>query len=219
MNGEERISRTEVTPPRAEPYEDEVEVAVVGAGPVGLTAAAMLVAYGIRTVVLDVADGDLGTRVRVATDHGGPHAEEASRLFGVSLATIGRYPTRRRGTVEVAPRPSPGRTAGIWKNAEERQAPWEQTEADTEASPEQHREAWESQGGVRVRSQRTRSGESVGRSWWTISRRTGATWCQETRGGAGLRGIFLPSFSKLKALPRRERRGPTDPYRVFSFEY
>jgi flavin-dependent dehydrogenase len=53
MNGNERIRRTEVTPPRAEPYDDEVEVAVVGAGPVGLTAAAMLAAYGIRTVVLD----------------------------------------------------------------------------------------------------------------------------------------------------------------------
>ncbi len=52
INGNERIRRTEVTPPRAEPYEDEVEVAVVGAGPVGLTAAAMLAAYGIRTVVL-----------------------------------------------------------------------------------------------------------------------------------------------------------------------
>ena len=60
MNGNERIRRTEVTPPRAEPYDDEVEVAVVGAGPVGLTAAAMLVAYGIRTVVLDGADGPAG---------------------------------------------------------------------------------------------------------------------------------------------------------------
>ncbi len=46
MTGNERIRRTEVTPPRAEPYEeDEIEVAVVGAGPVGLTAAAMLAAY------------------------------------------------------------------------------------------------------------------------------------------------------------------------------
>jgi 2-polyprenyl-6-methoxyphenol hydroxylase-like FAD-dependent oxidoreductase len=60
MNGNERIRRTEVTLPRAEPYEDEVEVAVVGAGPVGLTAAAMLAAYGIRTVVLDGADGPAG---------------------------------------------------------------------------------------------------------------------------------------------------------------
>ena len=35
----------------------EVEVAVVGAGPVGLTIASMLEAYGIRTVVLDQAAG------------------------------------------------------------------------------------------------------------------------------------------------------------------
>lgn len=55
MNGNERIGRTEVTPPRAEPY--EVEVAVIGAGPVGLTTATMLSAYGIRTVVLDRAAG------------------------------------------------------------------------------------------------------------------------------------------------------------------
>ncbi len=57
MTGNERIGRTEVTLPRAEPYEDEVEVAVVGAGPTGLTAATMLSAYGIRTVVLDRAAG------------------------------------------------------------------------------------------------------------------------------------------------------------------
>src|SRR5919202_4945968 len=39
---------------------DEVEVAVVGAGPVGLTMATMLAAYGIRTVVLDKAAGPAG---------------------------------------------------------------------------------------------------------------------------------------------------------------
>ncbi len=33
---------------------------MVGAGPVGLTAAAMLAAYGIRTIVLDGADGPAG---------------------------------------------------------------------------------------------------------------------------------------------------------------
>ena len=36
---------------------DEVEVAVVGAGPVGLTMVTLLTAYGIRTVVLDRAAG------------------------------------------------------------------------------------------------------------------------------------------------------------------
>ena len=34
---------------------DDDEVAVVGAGPVGLTIASMLEAYGIRTVLLDRA--------------------------------------------------------------------------------------------------------------------------------------------------------------------
>jgi 2-polyprenyl-6-methoxyphenol hydroxylase-like FAD-dependent oxidoreductase len=36
---------------------DEVEVAVVGAGPVGLTTAAMLFGYGVRVAVLDAAAG------------------------------------------------------------------------------------------------------------------------------------------------------------------
>jgi 2-polyprenyl-6-methoxyphenol hydroxylase-like FAD-dependent oxidoreductase len=36
---------------------DEVEVAVVGAGPVGLTTAAMLAGYGVRVAVLDGAAG------------------------------------------------------------------------------------------------------------------------------------------------------------------
>lgn len=42
---------------RSRPMPGEVEVAVVGAGPVGLTMATMLAAYGIRTVVLDRAAG------------------------------------------------------------------------------------------------------------------------------------------------------------------
>ena len=45
MNGNERIRRTEVTPSHVESYEDKVKVAVVGAVPVGLTAAAMLATW------------------------------------------------------------------------------------------------------------------------------------------------------------------------------
>jgi DNA-directed RNA polymerase specialized sigma24 family protein len=43
---------------------------------------------------------------------------EASRLFGVPLATIGRHARRGRETGEVAPRPSPGRTLRICVGAE-----------------------------------------------------------------------------------------------------
>src|SRR4028118_2034959 len=42
---------------RARLVPDEVEVAVVGAGPTGLTAAAMLAGFGVRVVVLDGAPG------------------------------------------------------------------------------------------------------------------------------------------------------------------
>lgn len=42
------------------PFPEEVEVAVVGAGPTGLMLAALLCAYGIRTAVLDRATGPAG---------------------------------------------------------------------------------------------------------------------------------------------------------------
>jgi transposase len=50
---------------------------------------------------------DLRLRVLTAVDRGTPRVEIV-RLFGVSLATIGRYVKRRRETGEVAPRPSTG---------------------------------------------------------------------------------------------------------------
>ncbi len=82
---------------------------------------------------------DLRLRVLAAVDRGDPYAQ-ISRLFGVSLATIGRYARRRRETGEVAPRPSPGRTARICKSAEERRALWEQLEENPEATLEEHRQ-------------------------------------------------------------------------------
>jgi 2-polyprenyl-6-methoxyphenol hydroxylase-like FAD-dependent oxidoreductase len=55
MNPNEHATRTSDTTDRSLP--EEVEVAIVGAGPAGLTLAAMLSGYGIRTVVLDGAQG------------------------------------------------------------------------------------------------------------------------------------------------------------------
>ena len=55
MNGNEPAIRT--AGPKARSVPDEVEVAVVGAGPVGLTIATLLVAYGIRIVVFDRSPG------------------------------------------------------------------------------------------------------------------------------------------------------------------
>ena len=66
MNGNEHATRTNGTNDR--PLPDEVEVAVVGAGPAGLTLAGMLSGYGIRTAVLDGAAGP-ACHSRVAVVH------------------------------------------------------------------------------------------------------------------------------------------------------
>jgi 2-polyprenyl-6-methoxyphenol hydroxylase-like FAD-dependent oxidoreductase len=55
MNGNEHATRTSDTTNRS--LTEEVEVAIVGAGPAGLTLAGMLSGYGIRTTVLERAAG------------------------------------------------------------------------------------------------------------------------------------------------------------------
>ena len=107
-------------------------------------------------------------RILAAVERGDPYAE-VSRLFGVSLATIGRYVRRKRETGEVAPRPSPGRTPRICNSAEERRALWEQLEENPEATLEEHRQVWEKKRGVLV-SVATMS-RAIRRLGWTYKQR------------------------------------------------
>ena len=129
---------------------------------------------------------DLRKRVLAAVDRGTAYGE-VSRLFGVSLATIGRYVRRRRETGEVAARPSPGRTPSICEGAEERRALWAQLEANPEATLERHRELWEERGGARV-SVATMS-RAIRRLGWTYKQRLwrppSATTSPEPAGASG----------------------------------
>ena len=111
---------------------------------------------------------DLRMRVLAAVDGGIPR-EEIVRVFGVSLATVGRWLRRRRQTGDVDARPSPGRTRSICSRAQERRALWEQLQAYPEATLEEHRELWEREGGVRV-SVATMS-RAIRRLGWTYKQR------------------------------------------------
>ena len=56
MNSNEDATRG-IADPSIRSLPEEIEVAVVGAGPVGLTMATILAAYGVRTAVFDRAAG------------------------------------------------------------------------------------------------------------------------------------------------------------------
>src|ERR671920_732988 len=58
MNANDEAMTTAASPVGTMP--EEVDVAVVGAGPTGITMAGTLAAYGIQTVVLDGAEGPVG---------------------------------------------------------------------------------------------------------------------------------------------------------------
>lgn len=111
---------------------------------------------------------DLRLRVLAAVDRG-ERREEIVRLFGVSVATIGRWLRRRKDTGEVAPRSSPGRTPSILRSAQERDALWQQLEASPEATLEEHRQAWERERGVQI-SVATMS-RAIRRLGWTYKQR------------------------------------------------
>ena len=129
---------------------------------------------------------DLRIRVLAAVDRG-ERREEIVRLFGVSVATVGRWLRRRRESGEVAPRPSPGRTPSILRTAEERRALRRQLEQNDEATLEEHRELWERERGVLV-SVATMS-RAIRRLGWTYKQRRweppSGTKQREAPGGSG----------------------------------
>ena len=76
--------------------------------------------------------------------------ERNSRLFGVSLATIGRYVKRRRETEEVAPRLSPAAYPSSAPPLSREEPYGAQLEAHDEATLQLHCELWEGEQGMRV---------------------------------------------------------------------
>ena len=92
---------------------------------------------------------DLRLRVLSALDRGMPR-KEVVRTFGVSIATIGRYLRRRREGMDLAPRPSTGRTPTILANLQQKRAPWKQLEENDTATLERHCEIWQERQGARV---------------------------------------------------------------------
>jgi transposase len=92
---------------------------------------------------------DLRLRVLAAVDRGMPR-KEVVRTFGISIATIGRYLRRRREGLDLAPRPSPGRTPTILAKLHQRRALWKQLEENDTATLEHHCEIWEERWGAKV---------------------------------------------------------------------
>src|SRR5215210_1614903 len=157
------------------------------------------------------------------TDGGGPGTSRAEivRLFGVSLATIGRCVKRRREAGEVASRRSPGRPPTIGTE-EQKRTLWAQLKTHPEAAVEEHCGLREHNRGARV-SVATMS-RAIRRLGWTYKQRR----CRQPNGtsgpealGAGGRAYSAPesSYSSMSAAPtsawcrsgpgHRRAQGPT----------
>ncbi len=90
---------------------------------------------------------DLRERVLRAVDQGVARSEIV-RVFGVRLATIGRYLKQRREMGHVQPKAIPGRPS---KKVKPLQAGWQaQLEAFADATLEQHCQYWEHRHGRQV---------------------------------------------------------------------
>lgn len=92
---------------------------------------------------------DLRLRVLAAVERGISRSEVAE-LFGVSLATIGRYIKRRAEDGQIAPKPSPGRRSKVLDTPEHKGILWNQLRENDTATLEQHCRMWEESQGVRV---------------------------------------------------------------------
>jgi transposase len=94
---------------------------------------------------------DLRLRVLAAINRG-MLRKEVVKTFGVSIATKGRYLRRRREGIDLAPRPSTGRTPTILANLQHKKglSLWRQLEDNDTATLERHCELWEERQGVRV---------------------------------------------------------------------
>jgi transposase len=92
---------------------------------------------------------DLRLRVLAAVDRGMPR-KEVVRTFGVSIATKESYIRRRREGMDLAPRPSTGRTPTILANLQQKRALWKQLEENDTATLERHCEIWQERQGARV---------------------------------------------------------------------
>jgi transposase len=92
---------------------------------------------------------DLRLRILAAVDRGMPR-KEVVRTFGVSIATIGRYLRRRREGVDLAPKPSTGRTPTLLADLRHKRALWKQLEGNDIATLERYCELWEEREGIKV---------------------------------------------------------------------
>ena len=84
---------------------------------------------------------DLRIRALAAVEWGIARKEVVG-TFGVSLATLKRWPKKKREGGDLSPGVSTGRKRRILAAPEERHALWEQLEENDEATLERHCELW-----------------------------------------------------------------------------
>lgn len=92
---------------------------------------------------------DLRLKVIDAVERG-VSRREVAELVGISLATISRYVKLKASGEDLAPKPSPGRTAKILASLAHRRALWRQLEENDTATLEEHREMFEKERGISV---------------------------------------------------------------------